>query len=269
MRSHYQVNCRSQHDHQSPLSSTMEAAVERLVQKAWDLHLPLPPSQRLLISIAGIPGSGKTTLAAQIVQHLNACYAETSPGIAQTTRLAAFVPMDGYHLSRAQLAALPDAATAFARRGAAFTFDAPAFLRLVKELRKPIAPEMTTVWAPSFDHRVKDPVADDIPIRPDVRIVVFEGAYLALDKDPWNEAAGLMDEIWFVRVDEEVAGERLVRRHLASGICKDKEEARRRVEQNDLVNGREIITKHVRFDEIIDSVEDPAWSPEAQGVGSK
>ena len=64
--------------------------------------------------------------------------------------------MDGYHLSRAQLDAMPDPNTAHARRGAAFTFDGESFYNLVKRLRDPICPETKTLYAPSFDHAIKD-----------------------------------------------------------------------------------------------------------------
>lgn len=65
--------------------------------------------------------------------------------------------MDGYHFSRRQLDALPDPVSAHARRGAEFTFDGEAFLKLVTELRKPVCPETQTLFAPSFDHSRKDP----------------------------------------------------------------------------------------------------------------
>lgn len=91
--------------------------------------------------------------------------------------------MDGYHLSRAQLSALPNPENAHARRGAEFTFDAAAYLSLIQTLRKaePLSDETTTVHAPSFDHRVKDPVVDDIPILPGVRILV---CFLSLSTTP-------------------------------------------------------------------------------------
>jgi len=104
----------------------------------------LAPSQRLLIGVGGMPGSGKTTLAALVVRRLNSRHAEHSPGLAATSPVAAFVPMDGYHLTRAQLSAMPDPATAHARRGAAFTFDGGSFLALVTRLRQPICPETGT-----------------------------------------------------------------------------------------------------------------------------
>lgn len=174
--------------------------------------------------------------------------------------------MDGYHLSRAQLDAMPDPATAHARRGAAFTFDGHSFLALVEKLREPILPETKTLYAPSFDHAKKDPVANDISIAPSARMIVFEGNYLSLDRAPWRDAAALMDELWFVDVGFEVARKRLVHRHVKAGIARDEEDAGRRADENDLVNGREIVEGRLEVHEIIRSNEDGAWAPEKQGV---
>jgi pantothenate kinase len=181
--------------------------------------------------------------------------------------LATFIPMDGYHLSRTQLDALPDPVSAHARRGAAFTFDGEAFLALVKKLREPLCPETKTLYAPSFDHALKDPVADDIAIGPSIRIIIFEGNYLSLNKSPWKDAAALMDELWFVDVDFEVARRRLVHRHVKAGIARDEEEAGRRADENDLVNGKEIVEGRLEVQEVIQSKEDGSWAPETQGVG--
>jgi len=174
--------------------------------------------------------------------------------------------MDGYHLSRAQLSAMPDPSTAHARRGAAFTFDDNSFLELVRDLRKPLLPESKTVYAPSFDHALKDPIADDIPIHPAARIVIFEGNYLSLNKGLWKEAAELMDELWLVEVDFDTARRRLVERHVKAGIAKDGEEAGRRADENDLVNAKEIIDDRLEVQEVIISREDETWKPDTQGV---
>lgn len=135
----------------------------------------------------------------------------------------------------------------------------------MKQLKAPICPESKTIHAPSFDHAVKDPVADDIPVAPTVKVCVFEGNYVALNKDEWAEAAALMDEIWWVEVDEEVARERLVKRHVKAGIAKDVQEAGRRADENDLVNGKEISEGRVDMvQEWIISREDDTWKPEVQ-----
>jgi pantothenate kinase len=174
--------------------------------------------------------------------------------------------MDGYHLSRAQLDAMPDPQNAHARRGAAFTFDSTKFLALVKKLREPILPETRTLHAPSFDHAKKDPVEDDIPIAPSVRIVIFEGNYCSLNHGPWREAADLMDELWFVNVDFQVARKRLIYRHVKAGIAKNEEDAAKRADENDLVNGQEILDSRLEVHEVVESKEDPEWAPEQQGV---
>ena len=153
---------------------------------------------------------GKTTLAKTITERLNEKASSTIP-------IAKFVPMDGYHLTRAQLSSMPDPQHAHDRRGAEFTFDGLAFLRLVQRVRQPFPKD--SFYAPSFDHAIKDPVAGDICIAVTDRVVVFEGNYLSLNKMPWSEAAGLMDELWFVEVDFEVAGKRLVERRVKLLPC--------------------------------------------------
>jgi pantothenate kinase len=166
--------------------------------------------------------------------------------------------MDGYHLSRAQLSSMPDPAHAHARRGAEFTFDGSAFVALVRQIREPAR---GTLYAPSFDHAVKDPVADDIPILATTRVLIFEGNYLSLDREPWRTAAGLMDELWFVEVDFETARKRLVPRHVRAGIAANEEEADRRVRENDLVNGEEIVKGRLEVHEVVVSRDDDRWKP--------
>lgn len=169
--------------------------------------------------------------------------------------------MDGYHLSRAQLSTLPNPQEARDRRGAEFTFDGASFLTLVRRIREPLTSSTETLYAPSFDHAIKDPVADDIPVPATSRIVIFEGLYLALDKEPWREAAGLMDELWFMEVEFEVAGRRLVPRHVKAGIAENEELAWKRVRESDLVNGEEIVRDRVKVHEVVKSRDDADWAP--------
>jgi pantothenate kinase len=169
--------------------------------------------------------------------------------------------MDGFHFSRAHLDTMPDPAEAHRRRGAAFTFDAIAYAALIRALRAP--PQASVlVKAPSFNHAVKDPVADDVVIKPEHRIVVVEGNYVTLAMEPWGTAARMMDVLVFVEVDEQVAADRLARRHVAAGIVSSLEDGRRRVEGNDMVNGREILANKVEgVDyEVVVSKEDQGWA---------
>lgn len=164
---------------------------------------------------------------------------------------AVCIPMDGYHLSRAQLATMPDPATAIHRRGAAFTFDAEAFYRLVRSLRESLTADSPTVYAPSFDHAIKDPVANDIPILPKSKVVIFEGLYLSLSHPPWSLAASLMDESWFIHVDREIARARLVKRHVASGIAPDVAAAEYRISSTDFLNADDIMDNRLPVQELL------------------
>ena len=210
--------------------------------------------------------TGKTTLASLIAKELNTRNSALKPGVSCSNPVATFVPMDGYHLTGAQLSAMPDPGSAHARRGAEFTFDGPGFLTLVKKLREPLLPESSTIHAPSFDHKIKDPVENDIPIYPTMRIIVFEGNYLSLNKSPWSEAAELMDELWFVQVDEDVAKRRLVERHVRTGVAENEEAAAKRAEESDLLNGKEIIKNRLEVSEVVESREDEGWKLEKQGT---
>jgi pantothenate kinase len=90
------------------------------------------------------------------------------------------------------------------------------------------------IYAPSFSHTLKDPTPDAILIHPHHRVVVIEGLYTFLRIPPWDVAARLLDERWFVDVDPAVARERLVRRHVVTGVARDRDEAEWRADSNDI-----------------------------------
>ena len=211
-----------------------------------------PPDGRLLIGIAGVPASGKSTLAQLIVDRVNAATgssktqdrpAENALSVAandgtSAQPIAVCVGLDGWHLTRAQLDAMPDPKLAHDRRGAHWTFDGEGYVAFVRALRRPVDSAATcsgtpTVHAPSFSHEKKDPVFNSIPIYPHHRLVIIEGLYTFLGIPPWSEASKLLDERWWVDVGEEEAERRLVARHVKTGVAKDLEEATWRSREND------------------------------------
>jgi len=50
------------------------------------------------------------------------------------------------------------------------------------------------------------------------RIVLVEGNYLLCKFDEWAEIEHLVDERWFVDVDIDISMQRVLKRHIATGI---------------------------------------------------
>ncbi|KAJ3178517.1 hypothetical protein HDU87_003592 [Geranomyces variabilis] len=194
------------------------------------------PGRRVIVAIAGIPGSGKTTLAAALVARLNA---DTPP---PTHAIA--VPMDGFHLSKATLSASTDPPRFHARRGAPFTFDPTALLTLLRRIRYDAPHE--TIPAPAFSHATGDPVAAAIHIAPHHRVVVVEGLYLLADVAPWCHIRPLCDLCYWLDVDLATARERVVVRHVDAGLASTRVDAEKRWELNDELNALWVLKHSVR-----------------------
>jgi pantothenate kinase len=148
--------------------------------------LSLSPHRRILVAVAGPPGSGKTTIATHIVALLNK--AVSQPGGNENESAAAFaisVSVDGFDT-------LPNRDEAYVRRGAPWTFDVDGIVKLVTALHDSAAMPISArniVKAPSFDHALKDPVEDDIQIGAETKIIILEGNYLLLNMEKWREIA--------------------------------------------------------------------------------
>jgi pantothenate kinase len=151
---------------------------------------------RRIIGIAGCPGAGKSTLAAGLVaEH-------------PTTRV--LVPMDGFHLATEQLRRLGRAD----RKGAPDTFDVDGYVALLERLRHGAS---RTVYAPRFDRRIEQPIANAIAVEPHHTTVITEGNYLMHDEGGWERVRPLIDECWYVDCRYPVRIVRLIARHIEHG----------------------------------------------------
>uniref|UniRef100_A0AC35GVW1 Phosphoribulokinase/uridine kinase domain-containing protein n=1 Tax=Panagrolaimus sp. PS1159 TaxID=55785 RepID=A0AC35GVW1_9BILA len=212
----------------------MEELYNELTQKAINL-MNESNGNRILIGIAGPPGSGKTTTAKNVCEKINQ---------KQDAEIAAVMPMDGFHFTRNELSKMENPEYLFKRRGAPFTFNSKELLEKVKELKC----SKTLVTAPSFNHSIKDPKENDIQISSTIKIVILEGNYLLL-KDPiWCEISKELNQKWLITADWEIIKERLIQRHLNAGICSNFNEALERANENDIPNGKYIIENSVKPD---------------------
>ena len=177
------------------------------VPETYLAHLKrlLEDNTRKMIGLVGPPGAGKSTLSAALLSTLG--------------DIAQVVPMDGYHLANVELARLGRAG----RKGAPDTFDAAGYVDLLRRLRNQSAGEI--VYAPEFRREIEEPIAGAIPVFPATQLIITEGNYLLLEQGAWSNVAGLLDEIWYVDIDQDLRTSRLVGRHEQFGRTREQAEA--------------------------------------------
>jgi len=195
-------------------------------------------ASRSFLGLAGAPGAGKSALARYLVE-------EVCAGLGADA--AAYLPMDGFHLSNAQL----DRLGLRDRKGAPDTFDVRGYLALLRRLH--LGGE-EAVFAPDFDRTLDEPIAARIAVEPRVRLVVTEGNYLAADSPLWREVRALLDDVWYVEADDQTRESRLVDRQIAGG--RSRTDALEWVQRLDRANGeivkptRENCSRVVGLDEV-------------------
>ncbi|WP_026536784.1 nucleoside/nucleotide kinase family protein [Arthrobacter sp. 9MFCol3.1] len=188
---------------------------------------------RCLLGIAGAPGAGKSTISGWLLEHL----------LTNHPRQVALVPMDGYHLAQSLL----ESRGLEHRKGAPDTFDGVGYVALLRQLRSETSRE---IFAPVFRREVNDAIAGAIAVPPEIRLVITEGNYLLFDEAPWNEVASLLDETWFVELDQGERLRRLTARHLK--FDNDATIAEWRATGNDERNARLVAAGNQRSTLVID-----------------
>ena len=171
---------------------------------------------RFLTALAGPPGAGKSTLAAELVAALG--------------QGAKAVPMDGFHYDDAVLIARG----ARARKGAPDTFDVAGFRHLLTRLRTE-----DEVAIPLFDRDLEISRAGADIVGPQDRILIVEGNYLLLNEAPWPDLAPLFDLTIWIDVPEAELDRRLMARWAHYGKTPD--EARAWIDGNDMPNIRRVV----------------------------
>ncbi|MFI6941803.1 nucleoside/nucleotide kinase family protein [Streptomyces sp. NPDC050418] len=217
-----------------PTAPDPRPGLASLAEDAWRLTTEGPrPSvgPRVLLGLAGPPGAGKSTLARALVERLG--------------ERAAYVPLDGFHLSNAQLARLG----LTARKGSEPSFDVYGYLAL---LRRVLAEPGRDVYVPDFDRTLDEPVAARHRVPPSARLVITEGNYLGCDLPGWREARLLMGALWYVEAPGDVRQLRLVERQLAGG--RTRRGAEDWVRTNDRPNGVLVEGSRARADRIVSTI---------------
>lgn len=176
-------------------SSISLTSLDEVITRARSLMT----GERKIVGLIGKPGAGKSTLSAQLIDQLG--------------DQAAILNMDGYHFSNLALRELGRAD----RKGAPDTFDALGFTAILKRVKNQVDQD---IYFPVFDRSIEESIAAQGVITPEIKLVITEGNYLLHNENNWGGVKELLDESWFIEVDDQLRIERLVNRHHKFGKSK-------------------------------------------------
>lgn len=200
--------------------------IDQLAERALEM---LQTPGRQFMAIAGAPGSGKSTTVDMLLERIEAA----RPGA------AAILPMDGFHYDDAILHAR-------GRRpwkGAPDTFDVGGLVSVLQRLK---AQDETEVAVPVFDRGLEISRGSARMIPNDVPLILVEGNYLLLNRDPWTRLQPLFDLTVMIDVPEEELARRLRARW--EGYALTEAQIIAKLEDNDLPNGRTVIADSIAPD---------------------
>ena len=175
-------------------STLVSNLVDQLTQRLAADNAP----ERLVVGLAGAPGSGKSTIAEQLATELKA--ADVFAGL---------VAMDGFHLSNAVL----DELDRHHRKGAPDTSDVEGYLAALDRVRADGAHQ---VFVPVYRRDLHEPVAASLPIEVE-GVVITEGNYLGLELPGWADVRGLIDLLVYIDTPFDELASRLIERHMSFG----------------------------------------------------
>ena len=223
---------------QKAIKLTWEMGVEKAIREACQsMQRTLGVDRPLMVSVTGIPGSGKSTSAEILAKHLSdiGCV---------------LMPHDGYHISQHELLAMPNAVDKLYRRGAPDTFDPHSLLADLRRIRDGTESDISV---PGFDHARGDPDRDAHTFhRSEHKIVICEGLYLLHEQNGWESIPPLFDLSIYVEADLDTCMDRLKIRNLCiPGYTPD--EIRARVDAVDRENAKTVIQSRTKAKIVVQS----------------
>ncbi|MGE5221621.1 MAG: hypothetical protein ACM3PY_04230 [Omnitrophica WOR_2 bacterium] len=181
--------------------------------------------KRLVVAVAGPPGSGKTVFATLLVAVINSLHGEDR---------AVVVGMDGWHYTNQYLESNEidlNGQRMLLRKikGMPETYDFQSIHAFLEKIESE-----DRVDFPVYSRELHDPVYTGEAVQPWHSIVVFEGNYLLLDETPWNQLQPFLDVRIFLKADRQNLFEGLRQRHSRGG--KDPDQIDQQIERVDLPN---------------------------------
>lgn len=164
---------------------------------------------RVVVLLAGPPGSGKSTTAA-LWEYLSLM----DPGLEKVQHLS----IDGFHhpnryLNSHILEREGKEINLSGIKGAPETYNAEALIKAVDRLKS-----RDVAW-PEYDRKLHDPVENQISVT--APAVVIEGNWVLFRQEPWNRLIMQADLTIFIEAEEPELKYRLIQRKLRGGFSEE------------------------------------------------
>jgi putative kinase len=165
--------------------------------------------ERVVVLLAGPPGSGKSTTAA-LWEFLSL----NDPSLEMVQHLS----IDGFHFPNTFLDAntcMQDGKSISLKeiKGAPETYNVEALKKAVHQLKS-----KDVLW-PEYDRKLHDPVENKILVT--AAAVIIEGNWVLFNQSPWDSLAELADVTIFIEADEQILKQRLIQRKLRGRYSDD------------------------------------------------
>lgn len=169
--------------------------------------------RRILVYLAAPPAVGKSTLASVLAhiskQDVSLCEVQD-------------IGMDGFHYPQHYLEThtmIRDGKEICMKdvKGCPETFDINKIAKAIQSAR------IENITWPIYDRNLHDVVEDQIQLQKD--IILIEGNWLLLEDDPWNRLKDLCDFSIFIKAEEGMLKDRLIKRKMKGGSTKEDAEA--------------------------------------------
>jgi len=186
---------------------------------------------RLMVAVAGPPGSGKSAFAAILRVVIDSIAGQ---------ELAVVVGLDGWHFPNGYLESHSivrkvKRVSLRSIKGAPESFDAESAYACLSSIR-----QGGQVNYPVYSRSLHDPLPGAGRVLIEHRIVIVEGNYLLLDEIPWRRFRQLFDIHVFIKIDPAAVEADLIERHRRGG--KSSEAIQHQVYEVDLPDARRVLS---------------------------
>ena len=190
--------------------------------------IKLNQSGRLMVCIAGAPGSGKSHICKYLSKKIN-----------HSLKQLDVFEMDGFHYDDGIL----KKKKLINRKGSPETFDVQGLKSFIIRLK---ANEENQVVVPIFDRNLELSRASAKIIKKKIPLIITEGNYLLLNKKPWSDLQDYFDLTIMIKSSQKTLSKRLTERWKSFNFSK--EIIKQKVFDNDLPNARYVYENSVKAD---------------------